>query len=397
MKNRLFFEHNFSDELFNFAKQEAEHIGFWRLVDENLSKYVSFADEVSQKCIAIIGIGGSSLGVEAIYNFLRPKFEYEKSLIFLDTTDPIQLSTQLEKIDLSATLFFVISKSGTTIESIASLKYLDHILQFSKNNLVVITDQGSPLEKFGLERGSSIFHIPESVGGRYSVLSVVGLLPLASIGVDIQELINGAKEIKSDFLRGDFPEVVSKALFFGENRNTYGMNALFSYSSLLKSFNEWYVQLWGESLGKVRKDGEAIGLTPIGLIGPKDQHSFLQLLMEGKKDKSVTFIKIKDMDSHLSIPVVSLSNLENLDIINGISFEELINLQASSTLEALKNSGVPTDVLELEDISERSIGKLIFYFEILTTLTAEVMEIEPYRQDGVELGKTILKKKLAET
>jgi glucose-6-phosphate isomerase len=397
MTNRLYFDHSFRDDLFQFGVQESKRVGFWGLPDGDISELIQFGKNVEKKYIVVIGIGGSSLGAEAIYNFLYPKIDYDKELLFLDTTDPVQILNQLEKIDLSNSLFFAISKSGTTVESIAILKYLDSMLNFSRENLVIITDPESPLEGFGESRELQIFHIPKAVGGRYSVLSSAGLLPLASIGVDIEKVVLGAKKVKDAFLDGEFSQVVNKAIFYGENRDSYPINVLFSYSNSLKTFNEWFVQLWGESLGKFKKSGESVGLTPVGLVGPKDQHSFLQLLMEGKKDKSVTFIKIKDMSSQLSIPNSSLSKLEKVDILNGVKFEDLINLQADSTFEALQTiGGVPLDTIEIERIDEESIGGLMFYHEILTSLTAEVMGINPYDQEGVELGKRILKRRLAE-
>jgi glucose-6-phosphate isomerase len=389
LKSEFSFKSNSTEELFKFALSQSDS-GFWKLPDENIKELLHFAENIRQRCIVVIGMGGSSLGAEALYNFLNPKMEYEKQLLFLDTTDPIQLANHLEKIDLSSSIFFAISKSGTTLESIAILKYLDSILHFSRDNLIVITDKNSPLEKFAESRNLEIFNIPDDVGGRYSVLSPSGLLPLLAVGVDIEELLRGARDIKRKFLAGECENILHKAIFFSENVEKYSSNVLFSYSNSLQVFNDWYVQLWGESLGK--KGG---GLTPIGLIGPRDQHSFLQLLMEGKKDKTVSILKIDEMGTGISIPNAPLPHLEKMNVLNGIEFIELINLQAEATGESLQNTGIPVDEITLETISERSIGGLVFYFEILTTLTAHKIGINPFGQDGVEEGKRILKEKLA--
>jgi glucose-6-phosphate isomerase len=141
----------------------------------------------------------------------------------------------------------------------------------------------------------------------------------------------------------------------------------------------------------------SVGLTPIGLVGPTDQHSFLQLIMEGKSDKSVTVIKIKNFESELKIPENSLHSLEKLNMLDGLHFSELINLQADSTIEALQKIGVPLDVIELERVGEESIGELVYYYELLTALVAMQLDINAYDQPGVELGKKILKSKMAKS
>jgi glucose-6-phosphate isomerase len=164
----------------------------------------------------------------------------------------------------------------------------------------------------------------------------------------------------------------------------------------LRYFSEWYVQLWGESLGKRQKHSAFnVGLTPIGLIGPKDQHSFLQLIMEGTRDKSVTFIKVEDFEDSMEIPDITLPYLESLDTINRLSFSTLINLQCDSVVEALESEGgVPIDTITIPKIDEFNIGSLIFYYELLTSLVGELIDVETYNQPGVEAGKIILNKKL---
>lgn len=187
-----------------------------------------------------------------------------------------------------------------------------------------------------------------------------------------------------------------KALFYATNQSNYHTNCIFGYSETLKYFCEWYVQLWGESLGK-RQIHSAfnVGLTPIGLIDSKDQHSFLQLITEGRRDKSVTFIKVHDFENGLSIPDITLTHLESLDSINSLKFHELINMQCDSTIEALKSKGdVPLDEIEICGVNEESIGQLIYYYELLTSLVGKLMDINTYDQPGVEAGKIILKEKI---
>ncbi len=171
---------------------------------------------------------------------------------------------------------------------------------------------------------------------------------------------------------------------------------VFSYSSLLEGFNKWYIQLWGgESLGKININGTRQALTPIGLLGPVDQHSFLQLIMEGVRDKTVTFIKIEDFEEDTIIPDISLSRLEELDYINNLKFKDLINHQADSTIKAIEElKDVPCDVITIDRVDEFNIAKLMFSFQILTSTVGKFMQINTYDQPGVELGKVILKDKL---
>jgi glucose-6-phosphate isomerase len=164
----------------------------------------------------------------------------------------------------------------------------------------------------------------------------------------------------------------------------------------LRYFTEWYVQLWGESLGKKQQNSAFhVGVTPIGLIGPKDQHSFLQLIVEGTRDKSVTFIKIKDFQNELTIPNITLPHLESLDILNGLTFHDLITMQSDAVIEALLNQkDIPLDEIIIERVDEESIGQLIYYYELLTSLVGQLINVNTYDQPGVESGKIILKNKL---
>ncbi|MDX1295608.1 MAG: glucose-6-phosphate isomerase, partial [Sulfurimonadaceae bacterium] len=225
-----------------------------------------------------------------------------------------------------------------------------------------------------------------------------GLLPLALVGIDIEKLLTGASKIRESFFsRGAFNELLlKKATYYATHSNTYNINCLFSYSESFRKFNDWYIQLWGESLGKKQLASELhVGLTPVGLIGPTDQHSFLQLIVEGKRDKSVTFLKLKTFEKDMKIPDATLPHLEELDLLNGYDFSELINMQADSIIESLDGChDIPLDVIEVDSIDESSIGELIYYYELLTSLVAKMLGINAYDQPGVEMGKKILKSKM---
>ena len=408
MKNNLYYPFvSLSDEdIFTEIKREREDIGYYSLPYADLSNMKSRLDNLDfkQKNIAIIGIGGSTLGTYAIYNFLKYNKQrnktLKKELFFFESTDPINLNGTISQLNLEDTLFIVISKSGTTIETISIFKYLSSLVKMNSQNLLVITEDDSKLNAFAAANGISSFEIPKNVGGRFSVLSNVGLVPLYLAGFDIDELLKGARKISTSFFEQNelYNQLLKKARTYYEYKDIYNINAIFSYSQLLEGFNKWYIQLWGESLGKVDANDTNQGLTPIGLLGPVDQHSFLQLIVEGKRDKTVTFIKIKDFKDDTKIAPVTLEGLESLDYINGLNFKELINLQADATIASVKEykKDIPIDLIEIEEISEFEIGKLLFYYELLTSIVGKFLRINTYDQPGVEGGKIILKKMLQE-
>lgn len=384
-----------------FKKLEAEkrEIGYYNLPYQDTTPIKEFAATVTQKDIVVLGIGGSSLGTYAIHKFLQHT-ENNKRLHFLDSTDPRDVAYKLKKLDFEDARFIIISKSGNTIETISILKYIKTLTHIDGSNSIVISELDSPLSIFANKNGIKIFEIPKNVGGRFSVFSSVGLLPLAIMGVDIDELLKGCREVSESFFaqRQYYEAIMEKARFIVENKNRFNINVIFSYSSLLDGFNKWYVQLWGESLGKKNINETKQALTPISLLGPIDQHSFLQLIMEGKRDKTVTFIKVKDFEHDITIPDITLEGLEELDYLNTIAFKDLINRQADATIEALESvKDVPCDVITIERIDAFNIAKLMFSYQLLTSTIGAFVQINTYDQPGVEAGKEILIKKIKET
>ena len=404
MRNRLHFnistfEIDEKQKLFNEIDKECLSIGYYNLPEQNIDNILEFVNSFDESVenIVVLGIGGSSLGAKAVYEFLKPVKKPWRKLYFFESTDPLNIMEILSKIELDKSHFLVISKSGTTVETISIFKYL-YAKESRATRYTFITDKESPLDKFATKIGSKVFYLPKNVGGRFSVLSVVGLLPLALCGVNISELLKGAKSVKESFFNDGYlkESLLNKAMFYAKYHTTYNINCLFAYSETLRYFSEWYVQLWGESLGKKQCNSAFhVGVTPIGLIGPKDQHSFLQLIVEGTRDKSVTFIKIDDFQNELTIPNITLPYLESLDILNGITFHDLITMQSDSVIEALKaQRDIPLDEIIIERVDERSIGQLIYYYELLTSLVGKLINVNTYNQPGVESGKIILKNKL---
>ena len=396
------YQHNFNptisdEDIFNEIVKEKESIGYYNLPFQNTTAFKEYARTVTQSNVVVIGIGGSTLGTYAIYKYLKHSKELSKKLFFLETTDPIDIKAKLESVDLEDTLFIVISKSGTTIETVSIFKYINSLIKCDKNNTVIVTEYDSKLNSYAKINDMKIFEIPKNVGGRFSVFSAVGLLPLAIVGIDIDELLRGTKIAHDSFFNKEemYERLLKKSRFLVEYKNSFNINVVFSYSSRLEGFNKWYIQLWGESLGKVDINSTRQGLTPIGIIGPVDQHSFLQLIVEGRRDKTVTVIKVDNFDNDLTIPDVQLEGLNDLDYINNLEFSSLINSQADATIESINNlNDIPCDVITIDGVCESAIASLMYEYELLTSLCAKFMYIDAYNQPGVESGKIILKNKL---
>jgi len=346
--------------------------------------------------LAVIGIGGSSLGARAVDRALRVCYPQVKRMLFLENTDPLDIGEKFALIDRSRTVFLLISKSGGTIETLsifkAAVEHFDlKIGGRDRRRVVVVTDDGSPLERFADTYGLSCYTIPGNVGGRFSVLSAVGLVPLTLAGYDTRRLLRGAGEMARRFFDGAEEHLLRKAVFLARNRDRYPMNVLFAYGSCLEDFARWYVQLWGESLGKIDIRGEKTGLTPLGQIGSVDQHSFLQLIVEGPGDKTVTFIKVGGFGRDLKIPSLSLPGLEKSDFVNGSSLGKLLEAECDATYASVTKQGVPADMIVLDRLDEEHFGELIYYFELLTSAVGILLEVNAYDQPGVEESKRILR------
>jgi glucose-6-phosphate isomerase len=343
--------------------------------------------------IAIIGIGGSSLGIKAIERLLRPSTPNAKKLIYLENSDPISIMSEMKQIDKFRTLFIVISKSGGTVETLSIFKRL--IVSFelpleNSDQIYVVSDEDSILAHFADDHHLRRFVIPSNVGGRFSVLSAVGMVPLTLAGFDTTAILKGAQLFLEQFWKREEDHMLEKAAYYVTHSDHYPMNVLFAYSDTFEEFGKWVVQIWGESLGKRNGLGERVGLTPISLIGSVDQHSFLQLIIEGPLNKTVTFMHIEHSEEHLMIPNLSLKHLEKSDFVNGKSFNDLINAQCHSTMQSVLQSGVSVDEIAWKKIDEGSVGELILYYELLTSLSGALFGINTYDQPGVEIGKKIL-------
>ncbi len=412
MENTLSFSTNYDSALIDRIREETKSIGYYNLPNQDTHYIDNYLERLDKQQglelltdIVVIGIGGSSLGAKAIYHFLKPVRQLKRKLYFIDSTDPIALSNLQKDVNFASrsTHFLIISKSGNTIETIAAYKYILGLINGSSVDycpFTFITDKNSPLEKHAKEVGALVVNIQDNVGGRFSVLSSVGTIPLILAGIWVDRVLQGANSIKNSFFDNGYIQdvLLQKATFYAKNVRNYPINSVFSYTESLRYFNQWYVQLWGESLGKKQRNSVFnIGLTPVGLTGPKDQHSFLQLIIDGTRDKTITFIKLENFEVSSPVPNITLKHLEDTDIINNVEFSTLINLQADSIIESLKKvQRIPLDEINIKQQDEFSIGQLIYYYELLTSLVGDLLNINTYDQPGVESGKQILMEKLKE-
>ncbi len=368
-----------------------------RYVDDNKNRFEN---------IVVLGIGGSALGMIALQRALNP-FYYNDNvelrngfpkLYVLDNVDPEWFGEFLEHIDLHRTLFNVISKSGGTAETMSQFMIVYNILKEElgedvKNNLVFTTseDKGNLIKIAEIE-DIYTFVIPENVGGRFSVLSPVGLLPAAFVGINISELLAGAKYMdqicqKQDIWRN--PAYLNALLQFLAYNDGKMISVMIPYSSALKDIADWYAQLWAESLGKkADRNGREVfvGPTPVKSVGATDQHSQVQLYIEGPFDKVITFIEVEEFRKTIEIPNV-FSSIEGLEYLGGHTMNELIAVEKQATELALTDNHRLNCTIKMPEINAFTIGQLIQFFEIQTAFTGELFDVNAFDQPGVELGK----------
>lgn len=405
LNNTLFFKTQNLQKISAYANRmndelENGDIGYYHLVNTSfdlISQSKEFIkDKTHIKSIVLIGMGGSSCGVKALKELLFDH-EEEKELFILDNTSSHTFTNIMKKLDIKKTLFIIASKSGTTIEVISLFKLIIAYFNLEQKklskNFIFITDLNSKLHKLGDELNIKCFFIPQNVGGRFSVLSAIGIVPLTFCNYDTKALLEGARACFVDFFEKKEIHILQKAYHYCTHKNAH-INVLFSYGDAFKAFNEWYVQLIAESLGK-KQGFKRIGLTPIALIGARDQHSFLQLIMDGPKDKTITFLKIKDNQKSPSIPNISLNHLQSCDFTNDINLHDLLNAQCDATAQALISENLSVDIIELEKLDAWHCGYLMYYYELFTSACGIMLGINTYDQPGVEVGKLILKNMLS--
>lgn len=378
---------------------------------------LSYAKKVrgSFEHIVVLGIGGSALGVTALMQALKPlswnQIPASKrggpQLHVLDNVDPELIANLDSILNYSKTLFVVISKSGTTPETVAQYLYYKKKMKKAvtgtslKKHFVMITDLEKGFLREEARREEFVnFPIPDNVGGRFSVLTAVGLLPAALIGIDISKLLKGAGKGADRFLMTEatdnFAYQLAHAQYLLQQRYGVTTTVMMAYSSALYSVADWYRQLLAESIGKaVNREGKDVhtGLTPIKALGVTDQHSQVQLYNEGPYDKLILFLETKSFRSKVAIPSTG-ANERSFAFLSGVSFATLMHTEQLATQEALTAYDRPTANISLDRISEESLGELFVMLEGSVAFLGEMYGIDAYNQPGVELGKVLTKKML---
>ncbi len=354
----------------------------------------------------VLGIGGSALGPAMAYTALchlhyndLPKSKRRGPKFFVeDNVDPVRMKQLLDVIDVTKTCFNVISKSGATSETMAQYLIISDLLTKAgvniKENVIFTTDASrGNLIKISEELGGvKRYVLPDGVGGRFSELSPVGLLPAAVLGIDIKSLLKGAaymdKLCKSPDMRKN-PALMCATLQYIAMQDGKNIGVLMPYSDNLKYVSDWYAQLWAESLGKnVTLDGKAchVGQTPVKALGVTDQHSQVQLYTEGPFDKVVTFLSVGSYKEKTPIPH-GCENIPDVAFLGGHTMEELIKAENKATAYALTKAGRLNYTICLPEINEFTLGQLLYLFELQTAYAGAMFNIDTYNQPGVEAGK----------
>lgn len=356
--------------------------------------------------IVVLGIGGSALGMIALQRALNAFYYNENAavrgkrprLYVLDNIDPEWFGQFLQHIDVKKSLFNVISKSGGTAETMAQFmiirKHLaDALGEQVVDNLVFTTSrEKGNLIKIAKAEGINTFYIPENVGGRFSVLSPVGLLPAAMVGIDIEELLAGAAYMDQICQAGSVwqnPAYLYAATQYLAYQEGKRLSVMLPYSSALKDIADWYVQLWAESLGKKttrRGDTVHVGPTPVKALGATDQHSQVQLYIEGPYDKVVVFLEVERFQTEVQMPV-SYAEISDLAYLGGHTLNELISVEKQSTELALTKSQRLNCTVKVPEVNPFTLGQIIQLLEMATAYAGELFDINAFDQPGVELGK----------
>ena len=379
--------------------QEQGRAGFLRIDRQGwgLDQAVAVADRLRAvtDTLLVLGIGGSSLGAMALDGALGPTCADPHRLVVLDTIDPFTVVQTLQGLDPARTAVAVISKSGGTIETAALFRAVLPWLRAGAGSawterLVVITDRvAGALRPLADAYGLDALPVPDDVGGRFSVLTAVGILPAAYRGLDVQGLLAGAEAMAA---RVRVPDVLGNpAWAFAATHDAWWgparSSVLLSYCERLNLLGHWYMQLWAESLGKPLPDGGAYGWTPGVARGPADQHSQLQLWQQGPADRLMTIVSVVDPGADLAIPSLQGPEDAVAGYLAGTALSTLLDAERRGTMTALVEAGRPVLELSLPCVDAGVVGGLVILFETATALAGLMRGIDPFDQPGVEAGK----------
>jgi len=369
------------------------------------------ASDIGGECknFVVLGIGGSALGNIALQSALNP-YMYNidaaqrgnrPRLFVFDNVDPAQLASFLDWMGdrLEGTVFNVISKSGRTAETASQFMTIRQLLidklgkDMCKGHIIATTDvKEGTMRKIAVDAGYRTLIVPDGVGGRFSVLSPVGLLSAAVCGIDIDGLLEGAgrmdKRVCSDDMFAN-PAAINAAVNWHYYNRGKPISVMMPYAYALKDFADWYRQLWAESLGKsLDRNGNEVfvGPTPVKALGTTDQHSQVQLYREGPNDKLFTFLQVEDFGNEVTIGSAPDCAPE-LGYLDEARMSKLINSEKAATEYALLHDKRPCLTVMFDKLNAVSVGEFIYLYEVTTSIAGELFNINTYNQPAVELGK----------
>jgi glucose-6-phosphate isomerase len=340
-----------------------------------------------------LGIGGSSLGPLSLLNALKHKCKTGVQFHIIENCDALDWKYTLSKLKPESTLICVVTKSGSTFETLSQfLIALDWIgPERLKTHVVAITDpEQGDLRAWVNREGIMSLPIDPSLGGRFSIFSPVGLFPAALAGLSVTHFMTGATHVREYIEKTPLNKnpIFILGHHFIENFKKHPIHVCMPYSTLLKFFGAWVVQLWAESLGK---DGK--GFTPLAAVGASDQHSILQLLRDGPDDKITFFIAIDEVEDGVKIPMLPSKHhsLPAFKILEGHTLHELLNIECQATSLVLTRNSRPNFMIRLDRLDEKSLGALYYFFACLTAITGTLWDVNPFNQPGVEEGKVYIR------
>jgi glucose-6-phosphate isomerase len=353
-----------------------------------------------------VGIGGSALGPMAVHKALSHPYYNALSggdrpgprMHFAENTDPATLSAILDLADPQGTYVNVVTKSGSTAETMANFLVIRGLLidalgdfGFQGRTIATTDPEEGFLKQIADRDDLKVLSIPADVGGRFSVLTPVGLLPAAVAGLDIDALLAGASQCVDEVHEqgAEHPAVVGAAMhYLMDTARGRNVRVMMTYADALERLAAWFVQLWAESLGK---DGK--GSTPHGAVGTTDQHSQVQLYMEGPEDKVIEIVEVEDHPGDLTIPE-AYEDLEGVGYLGGHSMAELLNVECDATRRALTEAGHPNSTIRLRVTNEENLGYVFQALEVQTAIAGSLYGVNAFNQPGVEAGKQITYKRM---
>jgi glucose-6-phosphate isomerase len=393
-------------------KREEGKIDFMNLPSraQDLESILDVAQKLRSRFsnFVVVGIGGSSLGSRALHLALNHPFHniLEESkrggsprIFFAENVDPDSLAGLLEILDLEKTLFNVITKSGTTAETVANFLVFCSALKKSlgtkyREHIIATTDpQKGALRELARREGFITFPVPEGVGGRFSVLSAVGLLPAAFCGIDIGELLAGARDMDERIANSTPSEnpalILALSHYLLHTLKGKLIAAFMPYSDALRGVAQWFCQLWAESLGKkLSLDGKVIntGQTPVSAVGATDQHSQIQLFAEGPNDKLIVFVQVKKFSSEVQISRL-FRDIAAFSYLGDSSINRLLDAELRGTELSLTQAQRPNLRIVMPEISAHTVGQLFFMLEVQAACAGLMYNVNAFDQPGVEAGK----------